>query len=83
MWKHAPSRERLSRAAAVLDDRDLELEATNVNQEVVRKGGFMADPLPNYWEGSMKAVKITADGRRVPGQAYCEHFGLKTPAGPR
>ena len=29
MWKHAPSRERLSRVAAVLDDKDLELEATN------------------------------------------------------
>ncbi|HUR13956.1 MAG TPA: replicative DNA helicase [Mycobacteriales bacterium] len=29
MWKHAPSRERLSRVAAVLGDKDLELEATN------------------------------------------------------
>jgi len=29
MWKPAPSRERLSRVAAVLDDKDLELEATN------------------------------------------------------
>jgi replicative DNA helicase len=29
MRKHAPSRERLSRVAAVLDDKDLELEATN------------------------------------------------------
>jgi replicative DNA helicase len=29
MWKHAPSRERLGRMAAVLDDRDLELLATN------------------------------------------------------
>ena len=29
MWKHAPSRERLSLVAAVLDRKDLELEATN------------------------------------------------------
>ena len=29
MWKHAPSRERLGRVAAVLDDSDLELLATN------------------------------------------------------
>lgn len=29
MWKHAPSRERLSRVAAVLDDADLEVLATN------------------------------------------------------
>ncbi len=28
-WKHAPSRERLGRVAAVLDDRELELLATN------------------------------------------------------
>lgn len=60
-----------------------ELEATNANQEVARRTNFLRDPLPNYWEGSMKAVKITADGRRVPGLAYCEHFGLKAPVGPR
>jgi replicative DNA helicase len=29
MWKRAPSRQRLSRVASVLDDKDLELEATN------------------------------------------------------
>jgi replicative DNA helicase len=29
MWKHSTSRERLSRVAAVLDDKELELEATN------------------------------------------------------
>ena len=29
MWKHGPSRERLGRVAAVLDDRDLEMLATN------------------------------------------------------
>ena len=29
MWKHGPSRERLGRVAAVLDDRALELMATN------------------------------------------------------
>jgi replicative DNA helicase len=29
MWKHAPSRERLGRVAAVLDDADLDLLATN------------------------------------------------------
>jgi replicative DNA helicase len=29
MWKHAPSRERLGRMAAVLDDEHLALEATN------------------------------------------------------
>jgi len=29
MWKRAPSRERLSRVAQVLDDKELELEATN------------------------------------------------------
>nr|WP_311772235.1 replicative DNA helicase [Sphaerisporangium siamense] len=29
MWKHAPSRERLSRVAAVLDDAGLEMLATN------------------------------------------------------
>jgi replicative DNA helicase len=29
MWKHAPSRERLARVAAVLDDADLEVLATN------------------------------------------------------
>jgi replicative DNA helicase len=29
MWKHAPSRERLGRVAAVLGDKDLELQATN------------------------------------------------------
>ena len=28
-WEHAPSRQRLSRIAAVLDDADLELHATN------------------------------------------------------
>ena len=29
MWKHAPSRQRMARVAAVLDDADLELLATN------------------------------------------------------
>ena len=29
MWKHSPSRERLGRVAAVLDDSDLEMYATN------------------------------------------------------
>jgi replicative DNA helicase len=29
MWKHAPSRERLARVAAVLDDADLDVLATN------------------------------------------------------
>ncbi|HEV2370902.1 MAG TPA: replicative DNA helicase [Streptosporangiaceae bacterium] len=29
MWNHAPSRERLSRVAAILDDADLEMLATN------------------------------------------------------
>jgi replicative DNA helicase len=29
LWKHAPSRERLARIAAVLDDADLEMVATN------------------------------------------------------
>jgi replicative DNA helicase len=29
LWKHAPSRQRLSRVAAVLDDADLEMLATN------------------------------------------------------
>nr|WP_244274207.1 replicative DNA helicase [Geodermatophilus obscurus] len=29
MWKHAPSRERLGRVAAVLDDADLEIQAVN------------------------------------------------------
>jgi len=29
LWKHAPSRERLSRVAAILDDADLEMIATN------------------------------------------------------
>ncbi len=29
MWKHAPSRQRLARVAAVLDRADLELHATN------------------------------------------------------
>jgi replicative DNA helicase len=29
MWKHAPSRERLSRVATVLDDAELEMVATN------------------------------------------------------
>jgi replicative DNA helicase len=29
LWKHAPSRDRLSRVAAILDDADLEMIATN------------------------------------------------------
>ncbi|MGB8651168.1 MAG: replicative DNA helicase [Mycobacteriales bacterium] len=29
MWKRSPSRDRLARVAALLDDKDLELEATN------------------------------------------------------
>ena len=29
MWKHAPSRERLARVAAVLDDAELDILATN------------------------------------------------------
>jgi replicative DNA helicase len=29
LWKHAPSRERLAKVAAVLDDADLEMVATN------------------------------------------------------
>ena len=29
MWKHAPSRSRLARAAAVLHDADLDMLATN------------------------------------------------------
>ncbi|WP_029434267.1 replicative DNA helicase [Blastococcus sp. URHD0036] len=29
LWKHAPSRERLGRVAAVLDDADLEIQAVN------------------------------------------------------
>lgn len=61
----------------------VELEAVMQDQEVARTVGFFQDPLPSYWEGAMKATKIRADGKRISGLSYCEHFGFKTPAGPR
>jgi hypothetical protein len=31
----------------------------------------------------MDATKIAADGKRIKGVAYCEHFGFGSPSGPR
>lgn len=59
----------------------VEVGATNPNQELVRPAGAL-DPLPNYWEGDMRATKTLPDGRKVPGVAYCEHFGFAQPQGP-
>ncbi|MEB3329903.1 MAG: lipocalin-like domain-containing protein [Candidatus Sericytochromatia bacterium] len=61
----------------------VELEALVRHQEVARRKAFVLDPLPSYWEGAMSAVKRTPDGKAVKGRAYCEHFGFKSPAGPR
>lgn len=57
-------------------------DATNDNQEVARKLPFRQDPLPQYWEGSMRATKILPNGQKVRGVAYCEHFGFKQPPRP-
>ncbi len=53
------------------------LEATVPNQEVARFFPFPLDPLPVYWEGSMRMTKTRADGRQVGGFAYTETFGFK------
>jgi len=61
----------------------VEVAALVQDQELARRQAFLADPLPNYWEGAMSAVKLTPDGKAVKGVAYCEHFGFKSPSGPR
>ena len=61
----------------------VELEAVLPDQEVARRAQFVRDPLPHYWEGAMTAVKRRKDGKKVGGQAYCEHFGLPGQVGPR
>lgn len=53
------------------------LEATVPHQEVARLAPFPLDPLPVYWEGSMRVAKVGIDGRQVGGFAYCETFGFK------
>jgi predicted secreted hydrolase len=60
-----------------------ELKATNVDQELWRTVSFLRDPLPEYWEGAMDATKIAANGKRIKGVGYCEHFGFGSPSGPR
>jgi|GEM_PF-1265552 len=59
-----------------------ELEASNADQELATLVPFLQDPLPTYWEGRMRAVKIDRSGRRIPGVGYCEHFGFARPEGP-
>jgi predicted secreted hydrolase len=61
----------------------VEVQALVQDQEVARRKAFLLDPLPTYWEGAMSAVKRTAEGKAVKGVAYCEHFGFKSPSGPR
>jgi len=61
----------------------VEVTAEMAEQEVLRKVSFWNDPLPSYWEGTMKAKKRGASGKPVEGVAYCEHFGFKQPTGPR
>ncbi len=61
----------------------VDLEALLIDQEVARRTHFTRDPLPHYWEGAMKATKRRADGKKVEGLAYCEHFGFAQPVGPR
>ena len=61
----------------------VELEAVLDDQEVARRTSFARDPLPSYWEGALKATKRRADGKKVTGVAYCEHFGLPAQVGPR
>jgi predicted secreted hydrolase len=59
-----------------------EVKATNIDQELWRTVNFLHDPLPEYWEGAMDAVKIAPNGKRIKGVGYCEHFGFGSPSGP-
>ncbi|MEB3299177.1 MAG: lipocalin-like domain-containing protein [Candidatus Sericytochromatia bacterium] len=52
------------------------LAATLPGQELARRTSFLLDPLPEYWEGSMKVTRTAPDGGRTGGFAYCEHFGF-------
>jgi len=54
----------------------LAVEAVLQDQEVARLLAFPLDPLPQYWEGRMRAVRTRADGSRGTGVAYCETFGF-------
>lgn len=53
------------------------LDATVPHQELWRFAPFPLDPLPVYWEGSMRVAKTGRDGHQVGGYAYCETFGFK------
>lgn len=53
----------------------IKLEAVLPDQELSRLLPFPIDPLPQYWEGRMRATKTRADGSRVAGVAYSETFG--------
>lgn len=48
------------------------VEATNQDQEVASRDWY--DLAPTYWEGSCNVTKIKADGTKVKGQSYVEHF---------
>ena len=61
-----------------LPDRQetIRLDATVPAQELARRVPFLVDPLPEYWEGSMKVAKTGPGGQTTSGVAYCEHFGF-------
>jgi len=52
------------------------VETVLPEQEVARYFAFPIDPLPQYWEGRMRATKTRADASRSGGVAYCETFGF-------
>ncbi|MEB3238283.1 MAG: lipocalin-like domain-containing protein [Candidatus Sericytochromatia bacterium] len=64
--------------ALALPDRQetFRLDATVPEQELARRVPFLLDPLPEYWEGSMKVARTGPGGQAVSGFAYCEHFGF-------
>ncbi len=49
-----------------------EVQAVQVDQEVAATKIY--DIAPTYWEGRCKITKIKADGTRVNGLGYTEHF---------
>jgi predicted secreted hydrolase len=52
------------------------IEAVLPDQELSRLLPFPLDPLPQYWEGRMRATRTDPGGSRVGGVAYAETFGF-------
>ncbi len=73
MWKHAPSRERLGRIAAVLDDAELEIQAVN---------DLLWDEIVSIEQGSVEEVydATVLGGHNFVAEGFAVHNSIEQDA---